>query len=1122
MKARVLLGTIILVSILVVLAGGASLVFGQDAGDGPALAPAPQEASAASTTVTLYPVADAWVDWYYKSNNYGNDTKLIVGTNACGGEEFPHRGRALLKFSLSSIPAGQVIESASLQLYIRDIDGSIPYSSMMTSMHLLLGSWTETGVTYSNTPNYTSAYWAKNVGAYTGAWTEWDATNMVKDWYNGAYTNNGLILISTNETACTQRLFDSRENSNDAQLVITYGSPTSTPTKTPTKTPTPTITLTPTKTPTGSFVPPTSTPTPTATKTGQPTVTPTVTASPTVDFTVEAIEITQAIQDLNNTVTLIAGKRTYARAHVRASIGIEDNVLGEFTIKRGAATIGPYAADNPGGRISVRTFPDREDINDSFWFEIPSFMLGAGSVQVCFEVNPDHFVGESNYGNNTMCRTVSLVTSPPAKVHIYTVKYKVGNTTYEASWTHAFRLITYLQSVYPIPSLDWTISTLDWTKTITPGLAGCTAVNTELAAKRKLDGNPARWRYYGMVIDTGGWMTGCAQAIPAFVASGPTGDPINWTGTQWDNDDSYGDWYGAHELGHCLNRYHAEFCGALGGIPYPYPNGIIGGPTGNPDRYVGWDVTRRQVIPSNWTDTMTYCANEWISDFTYKGIRSQLVSEGTGSAALAALSDQEQLAVFGVVNMESGETDLWTLYRMRGLPIEEPPTPSDDWVLILEGHEGQPLAEYAFTPKRGVDGVGEMTPMASIDETIPWAEGAARVVILFRGEEVAAREVSPNSPGVALVFPNGGEELGDPEVFVRWEAWDPDEGPLTFALQYSPDEGATWQTIVLDLTEPHYLVDLEQLPGSEQALFRVIASDGVNTGMDTSDGTFRAARRPPRAIIMSPTAFARFTPQQQVVLAGEGYDAEDGNLSGGALVWSSNRQGFLGTGSQLSVSELAEGWHEITLEVTDSDQHVGVAPVEILVAPPEPVVPRAYFPVVMKQFAPGSTPAVLFSDDFNDGLLHGWAANNGTWSNPGYYMRGEYTLGQAWNIKNVSGSDFTYEGTVNLVSGNAVGLTFRSSADGTASYDVILDAVDGAFKISKRPPYVVLDQYSMAVQRNHQYRIKVVANGSTIEAYLDGAKRLTVTDTTFTNGQFGVMLFQATGAYDNLEARALP
>jgi len=183
---------------------------------------------------------------------------------------------------------------------------------------------------------------------------------------------------------------------------------------------------------------------------------------------------------------------------------------------------------------------------------------------------------------------------------------------------------------------------------------------------------------------------------------------------------------------------------------------------------------------------------------------------------------------------------------------------------------------------------------------------------------------------------------------------------------------------------------------------------------------------------------------------------------------------------------------------------------------------RTYLPLVMKQFAPGSAPVVLFSDNFNDGLLHGWTRNNGNWYNAGNYMRGEYATGNAWNIKDVSGNNFTYEGDLNIVSGNAVGLVFRSSADGTASYDAILDAADGVFKISKRPGYTVLASYPMTVSRNHWYSVKVVVSGTKMEGYLDGVKRLTAYDGNFSSGQFGVMLFQGAGAYDNLEARALP
>ncbi|MCD6291818.1 MAG: DUF11 domain-containing protein, partial [Anaerolineae bacterium] len=179
---------------------------------------------------------------------------------------------------------------------------------------------------------------------------------------------------------------------------------------------------------------------------------------------------------------------------------------------------------------------------------------------------------------------------------------------------------------------------------------------------------------------------------------------------------------------------------------------------------------------------------------------------------------------------------------------------------------------------------------------------------------------------------------------------------------------------------------------------------------------------------------------------------------------------------------------------------------------------RIYLPLILKNHP----LPLIFSDNFNDGKLTGWTPNHGTWTNPGTYMRGQYAPGNAWNMRSETGSNIVYEGTLKLLSGNAVGLTFRSSADGTSSYDVILDAVDGVFKISRRPPYQVLASYSMTVQRNHPYRVRVIALGNKIEAYLDGVKRLTAADSTYASGRLGVILFRATASYDDLTAWRLP
>jgi hypothetical protein len=52
-------------------------------------------------------------------------------------------------------------------------------------------------------------------------------------------------------------------------------------------------------------------------------------------------------------------------------------------------------------------------------------------------------------------------------------------------------------------------------------------------------------------------------------------------------------------------------------------------------------------------------------------------------------------------------------------------------------------------------------------------------------------------------------------------------------------------------------------------------------------------------------------------LTGTATDAEDGDLSTN-LTWTSNKNGLLGTGASVTVSDLSRGRHKITASVTDS------------------------------------------------------------------------------------------------------------------------------------------------------------------------------------------------------------
>ena len=219
-------------------------------------------------------------------------------------------------------------------------------------------------------------------------------------------------------------------------------------------------------------------------------------------------------------------------------------------------------------------------------------------------------------------------------------------------------------------------------------------------------------------------MRGCSASTPGFVASGPTGDPTGHTFTNWDTDDFYGDWYGGHELGHAHGRSHTLCRGDEAGpdTSYPYNGGIIGGPTGNTDRYVGWDIELRRTYPSNWTDIMTYCANEWMSDYTYNGLRSRISSEATSTASAEARRvGEEVLAVLGTADLERGTAELGTLYRSHEIPLGERTPVEEEWVLELRDRMGRTLAGYPFVPLPNISGVGPGPEQrALINEVVPF------------------------------------------------------------------------------------------------------------------------------------------------------------------------------------------------------------------------------------------------------------------------------------------------------------------------------------------------------------------------------------------------------------------
>jgi len=97
----------------------------------------------------------------------------------------------------------------------------------------------------------------------------------------------------------------------------------------------------------------------------------------------------------------------------------------------------------------------------------------------------------------------------------------------------------------------------------------------------------------------------------------------------------------------------------------------------------------------------------------------------------------------------------------------------------------------------------------------------------------------------------------------------------------------------------------------------------VTAGQTTNAGTIVVdhVNTAPIATITSPIDGSSYAEGDTITFSGTGSDAEDGTLTGSSLVWTSNIDGQIGTGTSFTSSSLSAGTrtHTITLTATDND-----------------------------------------------------------------------------------------------------------------------------------------------------------------------------------------------------------
>jgi hypothetical protein len=169
-----------------------------------------------STTITLYPLADSYVDSEDPVTNHGDDLVLSVGLNDSRLEY------AYFMFDLTDIPPDAIILSSGLAVHLTSIGG---YTSLIGAHYCPDTGWTEVGVNWNSKPDF-SPEATYTIGFSVLVWLGyyvWDVTPDVEAAVGIGRLAEVLKIESSGLS--TSATFGSREGDNTPRLTVEYVMP---------------------------------------------------------------------------------------------------------------------------------------------------------------------------------------------------------------------------------------------------------------------------------------------------------------------------------------------------------------------------------------------------------------------------------------------------------------------------------------------------------------------------------------------------------------------------------------------------------------------------------------------------------------------------------------------------------------------------------------------------------------------------------------------------------------------------------------------------------------------------------------------------------------------------------
>ena len=651
-----------------------------------------------------------------------------------------------------------------------------------------------------------------------------------------------------------------------------------------------------------------------------------------VFFANKSLEVTQAVQDLNNSLPLVADKTSVARVYVQTG-----NVpFAQMAKTYLYGSVG--GVDLPGSPMAVfksaPTLINRNNLNNTANFQLPT-TWDQGSVN--FSVKAIDLLNHT-----AAAGPVALAFTPKSAPTYWVVPINTNSVASPNTVSNSFiaNQESYLKAIYPLSNVNFVQK--PWT------VIGVTTVNDTISDLNNYYTSAVlAWiltvlftgnqpfvlpdQIYGATPSGGGisdptWIGGIGRVARGFLGT-------SLEGTM------------AHEINHNLDRsatgtwgHHTPFgCGAVGPDPtWPYADSNI--------NEIGFDTrlpwstasSPKTVVPNTNPDIMSYCQSgylptKWISPYRWTNLFNNFPTALNQQMLEKAADIQTVYYVSGQLN-DDGTGSLNPVLVQPGIPSTD--IPKGDYGIQILDANGTPVSSTPFNAQFIVDPEEESSAVYfnfQIPAPTPvpgLAPLAGMQIQLTHGADILDEITqSDNAPTISITAPAGGEQWSGVQT-VTWDASDLDGDPLSFTVLYSPDNGTNWNPLASGVQANQLDVDIDQLPGGAQAIFRVIVSDGFNNTQADSQ-PITVGDNSPQVTILAPIQGTVVAPGTTVDLSGDATDPEDASIPDESFVWSEGED-VLGSGRQASAN-LAPGLHNITLSVMDSQGNTGQETTTVLV-----------------------------------------------------------------------------------------------------------------------------------------------------------------------------------------------